>query len=122
MWLALRLALLSLLLTCCVLQAQSKRITRITIDKIQELAEIESAFEDIGQSFRDFGTKVKNFFTPKSDRPTPRPMDHIPAVIQEQQEPGLLEEAVVKAALDSEVQDQSEDASWFWRLLAKALQ
>ncbi len=89
----------------------------------QELAEIESAFEDIGQSFRNFGTKVKNFFTPKSDRPTPRPMDHIPAMIQEQQEPGLLEEAVVKAALDSEVvQDQSEDAVWFWRLLAKALQ
>ncbi len=96
------------------------------VENKQELAEIESALEDIGQSFRDFGTKVKNFFTPKSDRPTPRPMDHIPAVFQEQQEPGLLlEEAVVKAALDSVVQEQSEDVanySWFRRLLAKALQ
>ncbi len=125
--------LLSGLLTCYVTQAQAERISKHTLQKSkQELAEIESAFYRIKEVFsQDFGTRIKNFFSPKSNRPIPRPRDHIPAVVQELAETSSsLEEAVVMAALLSDTdtdthttQDDEEKINVhrrLWKLITKA--
>lgn len=52
----------------------------------REMAKVQKASpfnqdRSIRKSFLNFGTHIKNFFKIKSDRPTPRPRDHIPVVV-----------------------------------------
>lgn len=120
-----------LLISCCaVAQTQGEIISKHTLEQDkQQLAEIESEFQSVKQAFQDFGTRIKNFFSPKSNHPTPRPRDHIPAVVQEADDTSTLEEAVViMAALSNddtgEVQDEEEKMNThkrLWRLISKAL-
>ena len=105
----------------------------------KEVAEIQTAvafFQDVGQSFQNFGTRIKNFFKIKSDKPTPRPLDHVPAAIQgviagkeEHQDPverviieSTFIELMHKKKKETKASKNAESDNWLWSLLAKSLE
>ncbi len=119
--------LLSGLLTCCLTQILAEQLNKQILEQDkQELAEIENQYQTVKQTFLTFGTRIKNFFRPKSDRPTPRPRDHIPAVIQDQEEISLLDKAaIVMAALSEDTRLSEEEEKKIsahrrlWKLISK---
>lgn len=106
----------------------------------KEAAEIQTAvafFQDVGQSFRNFGTRIKNFFKIKPDKPTPRPLDHVPAAIQEvadkEEHQDSFERAIIESTFidhelmhnkkkETKASKNAHTVDWLWSLLAKALE